>query len=66
MENKVKFEASVEYDDNVELAIEGTVSTTYKVGLIELIETTRDEVLPEFNQGARKFTKEEIKVKIIK
>lgn len=66
MENKVKFEASVEYDDNVELAIEGTVSTTEKVGLIELIETIRDEVLPEFNQGERKFTKEEIKVKIIK
>ena len=58
MENKVKFEASVEYDDNVELAIEGTVSTTEKVGLIELIETIRDEVLPEFNQGERKFTKE--------
>ena len=66
MENKVKFEASVEYDDNVELAIEGTVSTTEKVGLIELIETIRDEVLPEFNQGERKFAKEEIKVKIIK
>lgn len=66
MENKVKFEASVEYDDNVELAIEGTVSTTEKVGLIELIETIRDEVLPEFNQGERKFTREEIKVKIIK
>ena len=66
MENKVKFEASVEYDDNVELAIEGIVSTTEKVGLIELIETIRDEVLPEFNQGERKFTKEEIKVKIIK
>jgi hypothetical protein len=66
MENKVKFEASVEYDDNVELAIEGTVSTTEKVGLIELIKTIRDEVLPEFNQGERKFTKEEIKVKIIK
>lgn len=66
MKNKVKFEASVEYDDNVELAIEGTVSATEKVGLIELIETIRDEVLPEFNQGERKFTKEEIKVKIIK
>lgn len=66
MENKVKFEASVEYDDNVELAIEGTVSTTEKVGLIELIETIRDEVLPEFNQGERKFAREEIKVKIIK
>ena len=66
MENKVKFEASVEYDDNVELAIEGTVSTTEKVGLIELIETIRDEVLPEFNQGKRKFAREEIKVKIIK
>lgn len=66
MENKVKFEASVEYDDNVELAIEGTVSTTEKIGLIELIETIRDEVLSEFNQGERKFAREEIKVKIIK
>lgn len=66
MENKVKFEAKVNYTEDIEFAIEGTVSTTEKVGLIELIETIRDEVLPEFNQGERKFTKEEIKVKIIK
>lgn len=66
MENKVKFEAKVKYAEGIELAIEGTVSTTEKVKLKELVEAIKDEVLPEFNQGERKFTKEEIKVKIIK
>lgn len=66
MENTVKFEAKVKYTEGIELAIEGRVSTAEKVKLKELVEAIKDEVMPEFNQGERKFTREEIKVKIIK
>ena len=66
MENKVKFEAKVKYVEGIELAIEGTIFATEKVKIKELVEAIKDEVLPEFNQGERKYTREEIKVKIIK
>lgn len=66
MENKVKFEAKVKYVEGIELAIEGTIFTTEKIKIKELVEAIKDEVLPEFNQGERKYTREEIKVKIIK
>ena len=66
MENKVKFEAKVKYVEDIELAIEGTIFTTEKIKIKELVEAIKDEVLPEFNQGERKYTREEIKVKIIK
>lgn len=66
MENKVKFEAKVNYTEDIEFAIEGTVLVTEKVKLKELIEAIKDEVMPQFNQGERQFTREEVKVKIIK
>ena len=66
MKNTVKFEARVECDEGIEFAIEGTAFTTEKTRLRELVEAIKDEVMPEFNQGEREFTKEEIKVKIIK
>ena len=66
MKNTVKFEAKVKYTEGIELAIEGTVSATEKVKLKELVEAIKDEVMPEFNQGERQYTREEIKVKIIK
>lgn len=66
MENTVKFEARVKYTEDIEFAIEGEASVTEKVKLKELVEAIKNEVMPEFNQGEREFTREEIKVKIIK
>ena len=66
MGNTVKFEARVECDKGIEFAIEGTVYVTEKAKLKEVIEAIKEEVMPQFNQGERKFTSEEVKVKIIK
>lgn len=66
MGNTVKFEARVECDEGIEFAIEGTVYVTEKAKLKEVIEAIKEEVMPQFNQGERKFTNEEIKIKIIK
>lgn len=66
MENTVKFEAKIKYDENIEFAIEGTAFVGEKAKLKELVETIKDEVLPQFNQGERKYTREEVKIKIIK
>ena len=43
-----------------------TLVAQEKVKLKELVEAIKDEVLSEFNQGERKYAREEIKVKIIK
>lgn len=66
MGNTVKFEARVECDEGIEFAIEGTVYASEKARLKEVIEVIKEEVMPQFNQGERKFTNEEIKIKIIK
>ena len=66
MGNTVKFEARVECDEGIEFAIEGTVYVTEKARLKEVIEVIKEEVMPQFNQGERQFTNEEIKIKIIK
>ena len=66
MGNTVKFEARVECGEGIEFAIEGTVYVNEKVKLKELVEAIKDEVMPDFNQGERKFAREEIKIKIIK
>lgn len=66
MGNTVKFEARVECDEGIEFAVEGTVYVTEKARLKEVIEVIKEEVMPQFNQGERQFTNEEIKIKIIK
>lgn len=66
MKNGLKFEARVKYEEGIELAIEGTVINIEGMKLKEVIETIKESVLADFNQGSRQFTKEEIKVKIIK
>lgn len=64
--NELKFEASVEVERGIKLAIEGKVSGIEGMKLKEVVEKIRESVLADFNQGTRQFTKEEIRVKIIK
>lgn len=64
--NELKFEASVEVERGIKLAIEGKVSGIEGMKLKEVVEKIRESVLTDFNQGTRQFTKEEIRVKIIK
>ena len=66
MKNTLKFEASVEYEKGIKLAIEGNAEGIEGMKLKEVVDAIKESVLADFNQGSRQFTKEEVKVKIIK